>query len=57
MYMHNWYSPCAQCGRIGLKREMQAIHTGRSSMPPKLLCYLCESCYCKWLEELEINEK
>lgn len=54
--MHNWYTHCAKCGRTGLKREMQAIYTSASSMHPRLLCYLCQSCYCTLLDELEIGE-
>lgn len=54
---HNWYSHCAKCGAVHQKREMRAIYTGRSSMPPHLLCYFCEPCYCIFLDELEIYEK
>lgn len=54
---HNWYTHCAKCGTFHRKRDMRAIYTAVSSYtPPKLLCHLCQSCYCTLLDEWEIGE-
>ena len=54
---HNWYSSCAKCGTIHRKREMRPLYVADSnSLPPRLLCYLCQACYCILLDELEICE-
>lgn len=55
---NNFYAHCAKCGRYERKREMRPLYSAvSSSMPPHLLCFLCESCYCAMLDELEIDEK
>ena len=58
MSNHSWYTTCAKCGTVHRKREMRPLYSAiSSSMQPKLLCYLCERCYCDLLDELEIDEK
>nr|DAQ00373.1 MAG TPA: transcription factor IIS-like protein [Caudoviricetes sp.] len=48
---------CPRCGRTQLKRMMRPLYTAESSsMPPRLLCYMCENCYLRFLEEYEIQE-
>lgn len=53
---NNWYTNCAKCGKYGRKKEMRLLYSGRSSMPPNILCYLCEFCYCELLDTLEVAE-
>ena len=58
MKMNIQYAPCAKCGAIERKRKMRPLYSApSSSLPPCLLCYLCESCYCTFLDEYEISEK
>jgi hypothetical protein len=55
---HLWYSNCAKCGIVHRKRDMRPIYSASaSSMPPHLLCFLCQNCYCNLLDEWEIGEK
>lgn len=52
---HNWYTRCPKCGRTGRKMEMRPIFTAQTRYaPPKILCYLCEACFCDLLEEWEV---
>lgn len=56
--MNVHYTVCAKCGIRDLKRKMRPLYSAiSSSMPPRLLCYFCEPCYCNFLEENEIAEK
>ena len=58
MKINNRYAPCVKCGTVEPKRRMRPLFSApSSSLPPRLLCYLCELCYCTFLDEYEINEK
>ena len=52
MVAHNWYASCAKCGERDMKRNMIALRIGNYN--PKLLCWLCQSCFCALLDELEV---
>lgn len=53
--MNMQYGHCARCGAYERKRRMRPLYTAMSSsLPPKLLCYLCEGCFCALLDGLEI---
>jgi hypothetical protein len=53
---HNWYSVCPKCHKRLLKRDMQPLYTAKfSSLPPKILCYLCEDCFVEFLEEYGVS--
>lgn len=55
--MNAYYTNCAKCQRYQSKRSMRPIYTAcASSMPPKILCYLCENCYCGLLDYLEVED-
>ena len=55
--MNSRYAHCAKCQEYSPKRFMRPIFTSASSSaPPKILCYLCESCYCDLLDYLEISD-
>lgn len=49
-------SCCSICRELDEKRRMKPLYTAdSSSMPPKLLCYLCESCFCKLLDYIAVS--
>lgn len=55
--MNSHYAHCAKCQEYSPKRFMRPIFTAASSSaPPKILCYLCENCYCGLLDYLEIAD-
>ena len=55
--MNSHYAHCAKCQEYSPKRFMRPIFTAASSSaPPKILCYLCENCYCGLLDYLEISD-
>lgn len=55
--MHLWFERCAVCGEMLPKMRMRPLYTSlRSSNPPRLLCYLCESCFCGLLDQLEVSD-
>lgn len=55
---NNQITECQLCGEAMKKRVMRPIYTAESSsMPPRILCYLCQRCYWDFLEDLEIFEK
>lgn len=54
--MNSRFAHCVMCGEMGEKRRMKPLYTAdSSSMPPKLLCYLCESCFCKLLDYIAVG--
>lgn len=56
--MNNQIAECPICGEIAKKRSMRPIYTAQSSsMPPHILCYLCQRCYVDSLEDREICER
>lgn len=55
--MNSQYSHCAKCNSYNAKRSMRPIYTAQySSLPPKILCYLCENCYCGLLDYLDVED-
>lgn len=54
---HLWYGECAACGRRHMKAHMRPLYTAqRSSNPPRILCYLCRTCFCKLLDRLGMSD-
>ena len=55
--MNTHYAHCANCQRYQPKQSMRPIYTAHtSSMPPKILCYLCENCYWGLLDYLGVED-
>ena len=55
--MNNRYANCSKCGILREKRRMRPIYSASSSsMPPHLLGYLCNGCYCLLLDTFELKE-
>ena len=55
--MNTHYAHCANCQRYQPKQSMRPIYTAHtSSMPPKILCYLCETCYWGLLDYLGVED-
>ena len=55
---HNWLAACPECGRVGEKKEMRPLFTAETRYaPPRILCYLCQSCFCRLLDKWEIPER
>lgn len=55
--MNSRYSHCAGCGRTHRKRDMHPLYTAvSSSMPPKILCYLCPDCFLQLLDGFSMYE-
>lgn len=55
---HNWLATCPKCGRLGEKKNMRRLlTTDHPYGTPKVLCFLCHSCFCRLLDEWEISEK
>ena len=54
---HNWYAHCAKCGKVQRKMDMKKLYAsvGTSCPVPKILCHLCQSCFCALLDELEVS--
>ena len=52
---HNWYAHCAKCGRLQEKKVMQKLYIGDRYHAPKILCHLCQLCFCALLDELEVS--
>lgn len=53
---HNWYAYCAKCGKVQEKKEMRRLYTTEHTYgTPKILCFLCQSCFCALLDELEVS--
>lgn len=53
---HNWYAACAKCGRVREKKTMNRLYYSVERYgTPKVLCFLCESCFCTLLDEWEIS--
>lgn len=50
---HYWYAVCAKCGRTHMKRDMRSINVGNYN--PKHLFWLCESCFLRLLDEMEVS--
>ena len=55
---HNWLAICPRCGKLGKKREMKKLYVavGIYNPTPKILCHICQSCFCALLDEWEIEE-
>lgn len=51
--------PCAMCGDYLPMRDMTKLYLGKSHEPspvPKKLCCVCDTCYPKLLDFLEVSE-
>lgn len=56
VYGENRYiTICAKCGSERLKRHMNCILVRQRSGNPVTLCYLCESCFVRLMDELEVS--
>lgn len=54
--MNSRLAYCAMCEAREEKRRMKPVYTAdSSSMPPKLLCYLCESCFAELLDYIAVG--
>lgn len=54
--MSNYHmSNCQRCGKYDYKKNMRPIYTGTTSGTPKIICFLCESCFLMFLEEYEVS--
>ena len=47
---------CQKCRKYALKRNLRPIYSGRTSDNPKIICFLCEECFVRFLEDYEISE-
>ena len=55
--MNTHYAYCSNCQRYKPKKSMRPIYTAlSSSMPPKILCYLCENCFVGLLDYWGVND-
>ena len=53
---HSWYAHCAKCGRMQEKKRMQRLlYVADRYGTPRILCFLCEPCFCTLLDEWEIS--
>lgn len=54
--MNLHYAYCAKCDKFELKRKMRPLYTATSSsMPPRILCCFCESCFAALLDDLGVS--
>lgn len=53
---HNWYAHCAKCDKLQEKKRMRRLlTTDHAYGTPHILCFLCESCFCALMDELEVS--
>lgn len=50
---HLYYAYCQKCNSLKLKRDMHYILTNNYN--PKILCFLCDDCFSRFLEEYEMS--
>lgn len=56
MRKNNRYALCAKCFIAQEKKEMRKILTAEHYYgTPRILCHLCQACFCALLDELEVS--
>lgn len=54
---HSWFAACPRCGAVERKSRMRPLYAADgSSLPPRLMGYLCGDCFADLLEWADLAD-